>query len=230
MSSIELLILLLLILLAMPAMLSRADVGENQGPQATLDNAPLQETNPATTATVTDSLRFPQAITPGHRLKPHLSSSRPSTRLEMEQAAMPAEIREGRLVISEKTFRRSGRWPLFAKTDQVFETTDGLLVPIETKNRLYLIPGDLVQLSAQAAALRSTYGNKVAGHGYLRVALAGGAGRYFRYDLLDDKTIDRLVERYQQLKSRERRPIARPGLRKCERCVFTTSCKVQRGR
>ena len=103
-------------------------------------------------------------------------------------------------------------------------------MPVETKNRLYLTPGDVVQLSAQAAALRSVYGSAVARYGYLRVALAGGVGRYFRYDLLDDAAIDRLVDRYHALRDRKGRPLARPGHRKCASCVFVRPCKAQRGR
>ena len=150
------------------------------------------------------------------------------SRMERELAAMPPEIRSGRLVLSETTLRRKGARPLFAKVDQVFETRAGLLVPVETKNRLYLTPGDLVQLSAQAAALRSRYGSAVASYGYLRVALAGSTGRYFRYELLDDAVIDRLVDRYHVLRHREGRPIARPGPRKCGGCMFRNACLQQR--
>src|SRR5690606_10050193 len=103
-----------------------------------------------------------------------------------ERSRMPLEIQEAKLIISEKTIYRNGRRPFAAKTDQVFRTRAGWVVPVETKTRRTIAPSDLVQISAQAAAINEMrqHRGKVASHGYIRLAPEASAPFYQRVQLL----------------------------------------------
>lgn len=146
-----------------------------------------------------------------------------------ERAAMPPEIAAGRLVASERTFWRRGRRPLFAKVDQAFHTQDGQLVLVETKSRMRLGVPDIVQLSAQAAAVRGEMGNRlgrVADYAYVRLQLLGGPAQYRAVRLYSDEQIDQLVDRYHALRFRQAYPLARPHPSRCGTCVFRNDCRT----
>lgn len=153
-----------------------------------------------------------------------------------ERSQMPPEIVTGQLVTSERTFRRRGSRAFFAKVDQGFRTADGMLVLVETKNRLRVTTSDIVQLSAQAIAIKSEVGDELgrpAGYAYVRLQLMGGKPRYVRYGLYPESVIDKLVDTYHDLRMRRRHPMARPHPSRCESCVFSASCgqaRVRSGR
>lgn len=140
----------------------------------------------------------------------------------VERAAMPDEIANGTLVISEQTLHREGDRPLAAKTDQVFRTPWGLLVPVETKSRKRVYASDIVQLSCQAVALKSK--GTVAGYGYIRLATPGRRPNYQKVGLMTEAEIDRLWDRYQVLRLKKAQPITRPSAQRCNRCAFRKGC------
>jgi len=123
-----------------------------------------------------------------------------------ERAAMPGEIARGKLVISERTFRRRGDRPLYAKVDQGFLTEDGRLVLVETKDRLRVTHADVVQLSCQALAIHSEVGNRYgrpADYGYIRLQPQVGQPIYRAFRLYGADVIDQLVERYHAMRQRK---------------------------
>jgi len=140
----------------------------------------------------------------------------------VERLSMPEEIASGSLVISEKTLHRGGPRPLAAKTDQVFRTPCGLLVPVETKARKRVFASDIVQLSCQAAALAEQ--GVVADYGYVRLAVPGRRPNYQKVKLMPATDIDRLWDRYQTLRLKKAAPIARPAPHRCSRCAFRKGC------
>ncbi len=145
-----------------------------------------------------------------------------------ERSSMPEEIALGRLVASERTFRRRGPRGLFAKVDQAFRTPAGLLVLVETKSRMRLQTSDIVQLSAQAVAVRSEVGDRlgrVADYAYVRMQLLGGPAQYRPVRLYPEAVIDQLVDRYQALRMRRVYPLARPHPSRCGTCVFKSQCR-----
>ncbi len=140
----------------------------------------------------------------------------------VERAAMPEEIASGSLVISEQTLHRKGNRPLAAKTDQVFRTQWGLLVPVETKTRKRLYASDIVQLSCQAVAL-ADHGT-VTDYGYIRLVVPGRTPDYQKVKHLSASEIDRLWDRYQALRLRKATPIPRPATHRCSQCAFRKGC------
>jgi len=140
-----------------------------------------------------------------------------------ERRAMPEEIANAALVISERTLKRGGPRPFAAKTDQVFRTELGFLVPVETKTRRRVTASDIVQISCQAVALQEI--GTPADYGYIRLSPPGRNPIYQRVKLLGTAEIDRLWERYQQLRTRKAQPTARPTPSRCSRCAFRAGCK-----
>lgn len=145
---------------------------------------------------------------------------------QVERAAMPREIAEGTLVLNEKTLWRRGRRPIAAKTDQVFRTPEGWLVPVETKARRRVSDSDVVQLSCQAAALAYTreVSGKPAGWGYVRLAPPGQRPRYERVTLLGEDKLDLLWDRWDALRRGQAAPIVRPAPYRCPHCQLRSRC------
>lgn len=144
----------------------------------------------------------------------------------VERASMPAELVNAKLVINERTLWRRGQRPFAAKTDQVFLTQDGMLVPVETKARRRVYDSDVVQLSCQAIALAHTAGVKgrPADWGYVRLAAAGARPRYQRVALLPSEKIDLLWDRWDDLRQGRVPAIARPAHYRCTHCQLRTRC------
>lgn len=150
---------------------------------------------------------------------------------QVERPRMPAEIATAQLVTSEKTYRRRGERPFFAKVDQGFRTTDGRLVLVETKNRMRVSLADVVQLSAQSIALHSEVGDTLGRpchYGYIRTQLLGGPPRYRAFQLYPESVIDQLVDRYQALRLHQRAPEIRPHPSRCGGCAFRLPCRAAR--
>lgn len=144
----------------------------------------------------------------------------------IERARMPAEIANGKLVISEKVFYRQGSRPFAAKTDQGFLTPEGWLVLVETKTRRRMSASDLVQLSAQAVAIAGSKGNRwrVANWGYVRLAPEGAKSYYQRVELMHASRVDQLWDRWRALKDGQVNPVARPKPSRCSKCALKTKC------
>lgn len=150
-----------------------------------------------------------------------------------ERGAMPPEIAQGTLVVSERTFRRRGDRPFFAKIDQGFRTPSGYLVLVETKHRLRVTASDIVQLTCQAIALHSQVGNhfgRPAGYGYIRLQPTVGKPIYRAYRLYGVDYINALVDRYHALRMRRQYPEARPHPSRCSTCIFRPACVSVRSR
>lgn len=149
----------------------------------------------------------------------------------LERGRMPTEIARARLVTSEKTYRRGGPRAFYAKVDQGFRTLDGRLVLVDTKNRMRVTTSDIVQLSAQAVAVRDQMGTRlgrVADYAYIRLQLAGGPPTYKAYRLYPEGVIDQLVDRYHALRLRQRAPVLRPHPSRCNGCAFSLPCRAAR--
>lgn len=144
----------------------------------------------------------------------------------VERAAMPREIADGRLVISEQTYYRRGARPFAAKTDQGFLTSSGLVVMVESKSRRRISPSDIVQVSCQALAASSDPKCpwRVANYGYIRLAPVGRRPYYQRVDLVHPTRIDLLWDRWKALRDGRIAPIARPKPHRCNNCVLRTRC------
>ena len=120
---------------------------------------------------------------------------------EQERQFQPAEIANGVLVLSEHYLRCDMPRRFGARVDQVYLTPDGMLVPVDTKTgyRRVVRREDLVELSVQAAVLRhsgSRPAGKVATWGYVRKVAPGRNPVYLRTQLLTDRELVEIYDRY----------------------------------
>lgn len=146
-------------------------------------------------------------------------------RTELER--MPAEIANGRLVMSEDKLRAElGGVLVYGRSEQVYRVPSGELVPVESKTRQYskVYDSDIIQTSLQAQALRATH-RRVAEHGYVRTwNRRTKQVRYHRIQLLPERMLRSLVERYFDIIEGRRTPIRQQNRKACTSCQYKERC------
>ncbi len=153
---------------------------------------------------------------------------------ETERRYMPAEIAQGRLVLSEQLLRTRSPARIVAKPDQVYLTPDGLLVPVETKTRAMdrWFEADQVELSVQAFALRHGRAGELARHrvadyGYVRVKREGRPPSYHRVPLHTDQQVVAMRQRRIDIELGRVEPAGPASPRICPKCAKRSSCPRQ---
>lgn len=146
-----------------------------------------------------------------------------------ERAAMPPELAQGRLVLSETKLRVERPAPLIARVDQVYLTPTGELVPVETKTRyrheVYL--GDELELSVQAVVIAPQarrLGGRVAEYGYVRIVSAGRPPVYRRARLFPEADVVRLRARRLAVMAGSVAPRPAFDARVCRKCPQRPKC------
>lgn len=91
------------------------------------------------------------------------------SRSDPRRARFPPELRSACLVYSERLFQSTGPVSISARVDRVYRNAAGVLVLVELKtretNRTY--QSDVIELSAQRAALMAHTGDVVADYAYI---------------------------------------------------------------
>lgn len=148
----------------------------------------------------------------------------------VERSAMPPELATARLVLSEQLIRCESPDFLVARLDQTFLTTQGFLVPIETKTRArpVIYESDRFQLGAVAVILSNAAHahshHPVASHGYVRLVTPEGL-RYRRVDLPSAVEVLDMARRRRELiegRGDSPRPASHPAL--CPKCPSRSRC------
>jgi hypothetical protein len=110
----------------------------------------------------------------------------------------PMELAFGSTILIEKRLVATSPIPLIAQPDAVMLTNDMRLVPVNTKHKASssVSYGDRVQLAVEAAVLRNTTDERIAGlhvadYGYIRLVHQGQT-TYHRIDLLPDADVSQL--------------------------------------
>ena len=162
------------------------------------------------------------------------STPSPSSYDAAERQYMPPEVASGALVLSEDLIRVRIPAKVVAKTDQVYLTTDGLLVPVENKTRTrdVVYDYDRVEISVQGFVLR--HGRpahlrkyQVASYGYVRVLVDGRRPRYHRVELESDLNIVSMRQRRLQIDAGTAEPRPPANARICMTCPKAQSCKLR---
>lgn len=140
---------------------------------------------------------------------------------------MPAEIADGRLVMSEDKLRAElGDVLVYGRSEQVYRVPSGELVPVESKTRRHskVHDSDIIQTSLQAQALRGTH-RRVAEHGYVRIwNKRTEQVRYHRIQLLPERMLRNLVERYFDIIEGRHAPIRQQNRKACASCQYEDRC------
>ena len=84
---------------------------------------------------------------------------------------LPRELRGARLLYAEQLFRSTGRTAITARVDRAYQVASGEIVLLEfkTRDRNRVFPSDVIELSAQLAAVELQTGEIVAHHAYVAV-------------------------------------------------------------
>ena len=151
---------------------------------------------------------------------------------EQERQFQPAEIANGVLVLSEHYLRCDLPRRFGARVDQVYLTPDGILVQVDTKTgfRREVRRADLVELSVQASVLRhSTSASRPAGNvatwGYVRKVAPGRSPVYLRTQLLTDRELVEIYDRYWLVEGGAAAiPTRDPA--NCRYCPIAETCSV----
>lgn len=146
-------------------------------------------------------------------------------------AWLPDELRTARLVYAERLFQSKGRIRICVTVHRAYLDRAGQLTLVELKTRGLntVYPSDVIELSAQRAALMAATDETVSAHPYVLVqGTHGQSRRTHRVDLLTVAQVAALAERRQALLvgAIQAHRTWMDGI--CENCVFAGPCKGQR--
>ena len=146
-------------------------------------------------------------------------------------AWLPEELRTARLVYAERLFRPNGLIRISATVDRAYRSRTGHLTLVELKTRRLnaVYSSDVIELSAQRAALMAATGETVRAQAYVLVQGTGGQGRRAnRVELMSQAQVAAMAERRQALLSGaiEARHTCIDGI--CNGCAFASQCRSRR--
>lgn len=146
--------------------------------------------------------------------------------------SLPRELREARLVYAEQLFAvTGGRLSISARVDRAYRLRSGPVVLLELKTRAIDRPylSDVIELSAQRAAVMLQTGESVADHAYVAVRLPGAAATVHPVQLLDIDEVAALALRRKAIISGRLAPTYAGSARICSQCAFAPRCEKRVG-
>ena len=147
--------------------------------------------------------------------------------------ALPRELRKARLLFAERLFAAAGRAAISARVDRAYRVESGAIVLLELKTRDIDRPywSDVIELSAQRAAVELQTGATVADHAYVAVQRPGGvAPSVHRVQLMPISEVAALAERREAILSGRLAPSYARSAGVCRRCAFARSCEKISGK
>lgn len=140
---------------------------------------------------------------------------------------LPFELRRADLIFAEQTFQTDGRPRLRARVDRAYRKSNGTYVLLELKSRKRKVAylSDIIELSAQRAALMQQEGVAVALHGYvLAQDVTGQFLGSIRVGLLDEQQIYELIKRRRAVLDNPGLAIANGFPHLCSSCEHRAEC------
>ena len=141
---------------------------------------------------------------------------------------LPRELRGARLVYAEQLFRSTGKTAITARVDRAYRVASGTVVLLElkTRDRNRVFPSDVVELSAQRAAVELQTGEIVAHHAYVAVQRPGTVAQVFhRVRLLAISAVVELATRREAIVSGRMVPRYADSVQVWQRCAFARDCE-----
>lgn len=145
---------------------------------------------------------------------------------------LPRELRDARLLYAEQLFAATGgRLSTSARVDRAYRLRSGAVVLLELKTRAIDRPylSDVIELSAQRAAVMLQTGEPVADHAYVAVRLPGAAATVHPVQLLDIDEVAALALRRKAIVSGRLAPTYAGSARICSQCAFAPRCEKRVG-
>lgn len=147
-------------------------------------------------------------------------------------ANLPRELREARLLYAEQLFAATGLLSISARVDRAYRLPSGVVVLLELKTRAIDRPylSDVIELSAQRAAVMLQTGEPVADHAYVAVRLPGGAAPTIHpVQLMGIDEVAALAVRRKAIVSGRLAPTHAGSARICSQCAFAPRCEKRVG-
>jgi CRISPR-associated exonuclease Cas4 len=141
---------------------------------------------------------------------------------------LPRELRDARLLYAEQLFTSTGRPSISARVDRAYRVPSGVIVLLELKTREIDRPylSDVIELSAQRAAIALQTGEKVSEHAYVAVRRPGSeAPRIHRVKLMPMAEVKALAVRRQTILFGTLAPAYAGSAEICRRCAFASGCE-----
>ncbi len=140
---------------------------------------------------------------------------------------LPPELRTAELIYAERLFRCVGTVSITAKVDRAYRNAAGDLILLELKkrraHRAYL--SDVIELSAQRAAVMAQTGKPVATYGFVLTEASDGRGTaWHRVDLMRQGDVTALSLRRKALLTGEAHARDARSLGICRTCPFVREC------
>lgn len=127
-----------------------------------------------------------------------------------ELERMPRELQTSTLFMNEQSISMNAPVPYHGKVDQVFKTSNGRLIIVDTKSRdsETLFTSDIYQMSVYRFILSRRYGSAVSMYGYLRISKGNYKPEitYLRVRLLGDDAMIHLWHEYNGIREGEYKP------------------------
>ncbi|MBI2749063.1 MAG: hypothetical protein HYX43_06905 [Burkholderiales bacterium] len=145
---------------------------------------------------------------------------------------LPRELRDARLLYAEQLFTATGQPSISARVDRAYRLPSGAIVLLELKTRAIDRPylSDVIELSAQRAAVMLQTGESVADHAYVAVRLPGAAAATVHpVQLLDIDEVAALALRRKAIISGRLAPTYAGSTRICSQCAFAPRCEKRVG-
>lgn len=143
--------------------------------------------------------------------------------------SLPRELREARLVYAEQLFAATGgRLSISARVDRAYRLRSGAIVLLELKTRAIDRPylSDVIELSAQRAAVMLQTGEPVADHAYVAVRRPGSAApRIHRVRLMPTAEVKALAVRRATILFGRLAPTYAGSTEICRQCAFASGCE-----
>ncbi len=145
-----------------------------------------------------------------------------------ERMSRPPDLRDAEVAYVEQTFRAERPLAIAARIDRAYRLPSNEIVLVELKTRWHteVHLSDVVQLSAQAAAVEGDTGETVSRYAYVAIALpaTGAAARWHRVELLSNHEVAGLARRREELLQLKLAPRYAESIRRCRSCAFLTEC------
>ncbi|HEX8605239.1 MAG TPA: PD-(D/E)XK nuclease family protein [Pseudoduganella sp.] len=148
-----------------------------------------------------------------------------------EERWLPAEIAAGKLMFSEQVFTGPGYMPVVARVDRIYMARAQLhLLELKVRRDVRVHETDVIELSAQRAAVQASTGMDVSLKGFVIIEHPDSHRRAVRKaDLLTEEQVAWLIARRRAILDGIEQPIKANSKGRCARCEYRSECKGKAG-
>jgi len=149
-----------------------------------------------------------------------------------EDAWLPKELSTAKLVYSEQLFTGSAEMPIVARVDRVYQSGGLLhLVELKTRRRATVYEADVIELSAQRAAVQASTGIGVGLRAFVVIENPANGRRQVRaVRLLEEDQVAALMTRRRMIIGGLLLPQETDLQARCASCEYRRECKGRRAR